>query len=361
VDNFPYASSGCVTLVRGDDEVALHDVTRVDLSARYALSADIPLIVRSPDELQIGVEEPRRVCLLNAPPDAATILAELDGLRPVDTVLKAHDADPMVWGSLLAELLAAGLLVDAARSAHRPGAVPGHLAGERIGLAHRHGQAAATRILQARQDALVVVHGDCAAATLVATLVAAAGVGHVHHDPSPPGADPDARPRPAAGSTATRALRAANPLVRTHRPAAHQSPTLVVLVGEQVPDLVRAAILVHQRIPHLAVLTQAARALVGPLVLPGRSSCLGCVNRHRADADPGWPAVAGQLSRQTPRAPVTISAMAACLAVGQTLELIDGTGVPTTVNGSVEWTPDALAPRRRTWPAHPDCGCHRTP
>lgn len=336
-------------------------MTRVDLSARYALPADVPLIVRSPDELQIGVEEPRRVCLLNAPPEAASILGELDGMRPVGSVLRAHDADPTVWGAVLGELLAAGLLVDAARASHRPAAVPGHLAGERIGLAHRHGPAAATLILQARQDAVVVVVGDCAAATLVATLVAAAGVGHVHHDPSPPGPGPDAPPRPSAGASATRALRAANPLVRTHRPAAHQSPTLVVLVGQQVPDMVRAATLVHQRIPHLAVLTQAGRALVGPLVLPGRSSCLGCVNRHRADADPGWPAVAGQLSRQTPRAPVTISAMAACFAAVQTLELIDGTGVPTTVNGSVEWTHDGLSPRRRTWPEHPDCGCHHTP
>ncbi|HEY5882931.1 MAG TPA: hypothetical protein VIU11_28770 [Nakamurella sp.] len=343
-------------------ELAIHDIARIDMSARYALSADVPLIVRAPDELQIGVEEPRRVLLLNAPPEATGILSALDGLAPVGSVLTTHDADPVVWSALLGELLVAGLLVKVGPvpPGPGPGSGPGsgHLSGERIGLAHRHGQVAATRILQARQDALVVVRGDSAAASLVAALVAAAGVGHVHHDPSrsrPVMSVPDDARRAAA--TASNALRAVNPFVRTHQPAGHQSPTLVVLADDPVPDLGLAATLVQQRIAHLSVLTQAARALVGPLVLPGRSSCLGCANRHRADADPGWPMVARQLSRQTPRAPVAISAMAACFASVQVLEMLDGASVPATVNGSVEWTPDGLSARRRTWPEHPDCGC----
>jgi len=339
-------------------EVEIHDIARIDMSARYALSADVPLIVRAPDELQIGVEEPRRVLLLNAPPEATGILSALDGLAPVGSVLTTHDADPVVWSALLGELLVAGLLVKVSPVPTGPAPGSGHLSGERIGLAHRHGQVAANRILQARQDALVVVRGDSATASLVAALVAAAGVGHVHHDPSRSrqvmAAPEDAR---RAAATASNALRAVNPFVRTHQPAAHQSPTLVVLADDPAPDLGLAATLVHQRIPHLSVLTQAGRALVGPLVLPGRSSCLGCVNRHRADADPGWPMVARQLARQTPRAPVAVSAMAACFTSVQVLEMLDGASVPATVNGSVEWTPDGLSARRRTWPEHPDCGC----
>lgn len=341
-------------------------VGRVDLTARYAMSADVPLIVRAPDELQIGIEEPRRVLLVNAPPAAAPILAGLDGSTSLGAVLAAHDADPLVWHALLEQLLSAELLVPVAEQSAEPGLGAGHLAQERIGLVHRHGQAAAGRILQARRDALVVVRGSSAAASLVATLVAAAGVGHVHHDPtrsaltdlgmrnSTPNESVDRRrPGPAAHA----AVRAANPSVRTHRPAPHQSPTLVVVTSDAVPDLGLAATLVQQRLPHLSVLTSAGRAMVGPLVLPGRSSCLGCMHRHRTDADPGWPAVARASARQAPRAPVTISAMAATFAAMQVLELLDGTETPVTVNGSVEWVPDALSGRRRSWPEHPDCGC----
>jgi hypothetical protein len=335
-------------------EVALPEIARIDMSARYALSADVPLIVRGPDELQIGVEEPRRFLLRNAPREASSILSGLDGTVPVGSVLMTHDADPMVWSALLGELLAAGLLAPVDRGAG-PSPGPGHLSQEHIGLVHRHGPAAASRILQARRDALVVVRGDSPAASLVATLVAAAGVGHVHHDPTRPG--PSTDPPTCTGPGAAAAIRAVNPVVRTHPPAPHQSPALVVLAADPMPDLGLAATLVQQRIPHLVVLTQAGRALVGPLVLPGRSSCLGCVHRHRVDADPGWPEVARHLASQLPRAPVTVSAIAAGFAAAQVLDLLDGSAAPTTLNGSVEWSPDGLSVRRRTWPGHPGCGC----
>jgi len=365
VDNSPATRRDASPWVRGDvqvtqDQITREEIARIDMSARYALAADVPLVVRAQDELQIGVEEPRRVLLRNAPDRASRILAALDGAEPVGAVLVAHDADPVVWCGLLGELLAAGLLIavgDPAGAPARPSRGPGHLSQERIALSHRHGQLAAGRILQTRQDAIVVIRGDSPAAALVATLVATAGVGHVHHDPTPSGlssADATGGPRRSwpAGT-----LHAANPFVRTHRPAGHQSPAMVVLADDPMPDLVLAATLVQQRVPHLSVQTQAGRALVGPLVLPGRSSCLGCVHRHRADADPGWPAVARQLSRQSPRAPVTIWAIAACFAAAQVLELLDGASTPATVNGTVEWTPDGLSARRRTWPEHPDCGC----
>ena len=35
--------------------------------------------------------------------------------------------------------------------------------------------------------------------------------------------------------------------------------------------------------------------LVGPLVIPGVTSCLECADLHRRDRDAAWPAVAAQL------------------------------------------------------------------
>ena len=46
---------------------------------------------------------------------------------------------------------------------------------------------------------------------------------------------------------------------------------------------------------HLPVRVRDGTGLVGPLVIPGLTSCLGCADLHRSDRDAAWPAVAAQL------------------------------------------------------------------
>ncbi|MEP6560919.1 MAG: hypothetical protein ABJD68_07570, partial [Nakamurella sp.] len=157
------------------------------------------------------------------------------------------------------------------------------------------------------------------------------------------------------------ALRERYPALRLHPPAAHQHPTVVVLVGAAVPDLGMAATLSRSRTAHLAVAAGVGRAVVGPLVLPGRSSCLSCAHRHRTTADPGWPTVARQLADSAPGAPAQLTAAAACLAAGEVLEHIDGALIPRTVNGTLEWRAGDFGARRRSWSAHPECGCQTAP
>jgi hypothetical protein len=48
-------------------------------------------------------------------------------------------------------------------------------------------------------------------------------------------------------------------------------------------------------VPHLPVRMRDGAGLVGPLVIPGVSSCLCCVDLHRTDRGPAWPALAAQL------------------------------------------------------------------
>ena len=64
-----------------------------------------------------------------------------------------------------------------------------------------------------------------------------------------------------------------------------------------------------------AVVAGADRAVVGPLVVPGRSACLRCLELHRTDRDPGWPGVAAQLAAPapTPRGESALTALAAAL------------------------------------------------
>ena len=350
---------------RGDGHVDSKRSNRIDMTRRYTLLSGARLIPRAPDTVQIGTDPPHCVVVMDAPRESLRILGSLDGATPLGQVLTTHDADPLVWSTLLEQLVAADLLVPVEQAEREsiPAALGAHLTAERSGLTHRHGHAAASRIMQARDDALVVVRGRLWMAGSILSMLAAAGVGHLHHETGPSRA---LSPRGTAARDAGgpggvgllgASLREAYPTVRVHPPAAHQHPTLVVLAEGDVPDLGLAAAYTKRRIPHLAVTAGTARAVVGPLVLPGRSSCLSCAHRHRTDIDPGWPAVARQLAQGTSRAPVFLATAAACLAVGQVLDHIDGVVMPSTVNGTLEWRSGDQAPRRRTWEDHPECGC----
>ncbi len=321
-----------------------------DFDGRYALPGDLRVVQRDETTLQIGTERPRRMLLVNAPIHATAVLTSLNGAVTAAEAVARVDGDPLIWRTLLGSMLAAGILVPAPPDRPRPP----HLAGERLSLIHRHGVLVADRLLAARSDALVVVDGDGPVAEATAALLAASGVGHVHlHEPAsaPAGAgDRSRRDR-------QRVTWQAAPTVRVHRPAPQVAPTAVVLAGPGLPDLGRAAALVTALVPHLAVRVTQARTIVGPLVLPGRSACLNCLERHRVQADPGWPAVARALHAH-PAEPAPLAAqVAAEMAAEQVLALIDGLQQPESVGATLERPVGATVPQRRRWRPHPDCGC----
>ncbi len=327
--------------------------TAVDFDGRYIVPPDVTVVQRDDATVQIGTEMPRRALLVDAPDGAGAVLAALNGTVSAGEAVARADGDPLIWRSVLADLLAAGLLMPA----HRDRPHPPHLTGERLSLIHRHGPATADQLLAARADALVVVEGTGPVADGLASLLAASGVGHVHQrrTGSPPrgrgGTTPDAGPRdrPSAWLAA--------PTVRVHRPAPQVAPSVVVLADPMPPDLARAAELVTTLIPHLAIRISQSRLIVGPLVLPGRSACLNCVERYRVQADPGWPTVARRLRREPVRPTALLAHAAAELSAGQVLDLLDGRHRPVTVGATVEREAGALQVRRRAWPVHPDCGC----
>ncbi len=319
------------------------------------------MVTRAPDCVQIGTDAPRRAVLQDAPAGTVRLLADLDGGRPVADVLTQHDADPLVWHGLLEQLLLVELLVPAADRS--PSGQPGadsRLTDEWTGLVHRYGQVAAGRILQTRDDALVVVRGDGPVTRALALWLAAAGIGHLHQDrPAATwfGRGTGRAPRDERSEAHDAQLRATYPGLRLHEPAAHQHPTLVVMADIAVADLPVAAAYNRQRTPHLPVITGPARAAVGPLVLPGRTTCLACVHRHRTEADPGWPTVARQLGQFPHRTPASVVVLATSLTVPEVLDHVDGLVRPETVDGTVEWQVTDRSARRRSWQRHPDCGC----
>ncbi|RZI90650.1 MAG: hypothetical protein EOO67_10920, partial [Microbacterium sp.] len=74
----------------------------------------------------------------------------------------------------------------------------------------------------------------------------------------------------------------------------------VVVVAHRMVEPRRAARLVAADIAHLPLELSGDSAIVGPLVVPGRSACLSCLHAHRTDADEQWPLLASQLLGRAP-------------------------------------------------------------
>jgi hypothetical protein len=115
-------------------------------------------------------------------------------------------------------------------------------------------------------------------------------------------------------------------------------------------------------VPHLVATVREETGVVGPLVLPGRSSCLRCAEAWRRDDDPAWPRLAAQLAAADP-APsgATLTCLLTALtAAVQVLAHLDGAADPVTVDATLELRPPSWLPRLRRWPPHPDCACRAT-
>jgi hypothetical protein len=235
----------------------------------------------------------------------------------------------------------------------------------------------ALRLQARRSRATVVVRGNDRAAAHVALGLAAAGVGTVAlHGPDrrttladlTPGGpfEPNVSWRDELSDAIRR--QGAHPTslgTRTRRPA------VVVLCSAADVDLPwtdpeLADDLLADSVPHLAVAVAGAAARVGPLVLPGRSACLWCLDRRQVDADPAWPALADQIRLGHPQARAhsgVLATVAGAFAVAQALQVLDadprtdpGT-TPATLDAVVEFRePDALGVRLPV-ARHPLCGC----
>lgn len=226
-------------------------------------------------------------------------------------------------------------------------------------------------LVAARQVRTVGLLGSGRVGLSAAVTLAAAGVGTVLVEDDLPVSPADlgvggytardlGTPRRAA---AARVLRDVAPGVRTTAPA-RTRPDVMVLVEHGAAHALRARVLMSAGVAHLSVVVREADVVVGPLVRPGSSACLRCLDLHRTDADERWPAVAAQLAGPVSNLVVgeesVLAAIAGSLAAGQVLAQLDGTD-PGTLGAAFEVAlPDAV-PRLREWPVHPRCGCTGLP
>jgi hypothetical protein len=259
----------------------------------------LAVVWRSPHELQIGAPEP---CVVVERPDRLRLDlvhllrrgASVAALESVATALGGGTED-------VADLL--GLLAPSLTTADRPTCAP------------------------AASKPIVVVGSDGSATTLTGAL------GLLGY--------------PVIRASAGEPLQLETP----------RRPRLVVLVEPRVIAPALHLPLLRRDLPHLPVVSGDRHIALGPLVIPGETACLRCLDLARRDADEAWPAIAAQLLTQPPPPP---DPRLELMAISSAARAIDALLAHdrATLAGVVELIPrDGGRPRRVPVAFHPECGC----
>lgn len=346
--------------------------------------------------VQFGMTAAHAVVL--GPVDTATgsFLTLLDGTRGVpllrDEARRMGLPDGHV-DAVLERLTGAGLLDDAtgggppAEALRKQTQVMDRLRPDHAALTvTTSGPAEAVSRLAARHTVRVQVRGAGRVGAIVASVLAAAGVGHVDVRDGgcvePWDVAPGGQPVESVGErrdvSARRVVRAMAP-VRPPRPDRRRTASRVVEQEEGEPPLAlvivapRDGLAVHSPdpagvedlvaagIPHLYAGVSEASGIVGPLVLPGGTGCAHCLLLGRSDRDPTWPRLlaqwrSGRAGRQVQACDLGLATAVAGLAAAHGLAFLDGE-LPSSTG--VRW--EASAPgldwhARPVW-AHPQCPC----
>jgi hypothetical protein len=351
------------------------------LMARPALKPALRRVWRDASTLQIGLDPTHALVVGDIDDGLANWLEQLDGSKEFGDVLDVaadYGVESHKARAVLDLLAQCGAIEDAAadRAVLRELTMVERerLAPDLAALSVRDDAVDGGATALARRRACVVaVHGAGRIGASIAVLLAAAGIGYVRvrdqgltrpADLAPAGIAFDQLDR-RRDTAAARAARRAAPSVTAALPPGRSEPDLAIVSPAGAFDRGAYDRLAESAIPHLYAGVRELVGVVGPLVLPGRSSCLGCHDLHRSDRDPSWPRVAAQLAatergRQAVRAPapcdIILATVVAAHAALHALVYLDG-GLPPIVDGTIEIAmPDGRA-RRRSWSAHPACTC----
>ncbi|MEU2791456.1 ThiF family adenylyltransferase [Streptomyces sp. NPDC007100] len=345
---------------------------------------------RDRETVRFGVAPAHAVEL--GPVDTATgsFLALIDGTRSMEQLVDAAGALGLPAGHarrVVERLGQAGLLDapsaggPAAETVRADATAFGRLRPDLASLSVRHPEAAGgLERMGARRAIRARVRGAGRVGASVAALLSAAGIGRVEVQDGGKVEPWDVVPGGVRAEhigvrrdTAARSLvHRSSPWSRGSRsgsgPPDEGDPGLALVVitprdglAAYAPDPVLCEPLLTAGIPHVFAGVVEGTGVVGPLVLPGASSCAGCLELRRTDAEPAWPRLLAQWrsGRGSPAVPACDAALAATvagLAAIQALAFLDG-GLPPCTGARMElaqpcagWQTVRIAP-------HPECGC----
>lgn len=290
-------------------------------------------------ERVLGLDPGAALVVGDLSPPLAGMLDELHGTLPADRLVAgavARGAAADDAHRLLRELVAEGALVDA--TTHERAALKRTRS---VAVVVGCGPLTVGLVIGLLQARIGTVH------TVIEGEVRAVDLGTGLHD-ADVGADRLAALRAAVTRTVPRS--------RTGRPPRRVVPDLVVLADE-TPDPVQLAELMANGTAHLPVRLRDGAGIVGPLVLPGRSTCLWCLELHRSARDPSWPAVAARLVGRRGTAEPACAVATAALATAQAVAALDDSAAPPTLDATLELDVASGQLVRRPWPPVPGCRC----
>ncbi|MGH3430342.1 MAG: hypothetical protein ACRDQZ_22700, partial [Mycobacteriales bacterium] len=276
---------------------------------RPLLSPALPQLWRDKQTLQLGIDPQRAVILHGRYSGFSHIISALDGRHTVGelaAIAGRHSISDEQLSALLTRLTEANLLLNGSHAqlpVQLPSAARRRVQPDLSALSLTH-HARANHVFGNRFGSTVVIYGEGRAAPIIGALLAASGVGRVHvygsgrvttADVCVGGILPSDEGRPYV-TAAHEAITRSAPEVDTRPPHPSKAPNFIVLARGPIcgaPQLTRHA---HHGVPHLPVLLRDGTVIVGPLVIPGRTTCLNCLDLHRGDRDPEWPVLASQLA-----------------------------------------------------------------
>ncbi len=141
------------------------------------------------------------------------------------------------------------------------------------------------------------------------------------------------------------------------------SPDLAIVVGHYVLDPEFRGVWLRRDVPHLPIVYGDTSVTIGPTIEPGFGPCLYCLELHHRDSDPAWPALAIQLlgTHSTAESPFLASEVAT-LATRMALRRLDPAESDADhghAHAAPSLTLDAIT-GEQTWRVrsrHPECGC----
>jgi hypothetical protein len=131
--------------------------------------------------------------------------------------------------------------------------------------------------------------------------------------------------------------------------------SLAVLVTSDITHPASYQTWLARDVPHLAIVFDEEGVEVAPLVVPGKTSCLGCYEKYRLEFTPHWPVIAPQLlALDRCLADSAMLLFASGVAVNQALnyldlEVVEPNALRLNRDGTIlSYVPQAI-----------NCGCRR--
>jgi bacteriocin biosynthesis cyclodehydratase domain-containing protein len=142
------------------------------------------------------------------------------------------------------------------------------------------------------------------------------------------------------------------------------TPQLAIMVASYVIEPSAHRLWLSRDIPHLAIVFGDASVRIGPIVEPGSGPCLHCLELAKTDADPAWPAIASQLwGRSSSAETVLVSSEVAAIAARLAITRLQGPALihvaPAAASVQIDTATGLIT--RRVWLPHQDCACLALP